>query len=152
LVDDGRGMDALPPDALLEAFAPPIRSLAQELRALVAATVPEATERVRSGWRILGYDLATPSGRRSRTTFFAWVMAERRHVHLGFVHGTLLADPDGRLDGRGVTRRARWLTYAPGEAVDVAVARGFLLDAAAIARREPRERAAELALAAAAGD
>jgi len=139
-------MDVPPPEALLEAYPPPIRALAEQLRALVTASVPEAFERVRSGWRIVGYEL--PARKGARLTFFAWVMPERRHVHLGFVHGTLLADRDGHLEGRGVTKRARWLTYRPGDAIHVPLAREFLLDAAAIARRDPRERSAELALAA----
>jgi hypothetical protein len=141
-------MDDYPPDALLEAYPPPIRAVAVALRALVTDTLPDAAERVRAGWRIVGYDLPNGAGRRARPTFFAWVMPEGRHVHLGFVHGTLLADPAGVLQGRGVTKRARWLTYAPGDVVDEAVARGFLLDAAAVARRDRRERSAQLALAA----
>jgi len=145
-------MDDYPPEALLEAYAPPIRAQAEALRQIVHATVPEAQERVRGGWRIIGYDLETRAtgrrGRAVRRSFFAWIMAERRHVHLGFPNGTLLADPERVLDGRGITKRARWLTYVPGEPIDEAVARAFLLEAAAHARREPRERAAELALAA----
>lgn len=142
---DDAGVDVVPPEALLETVSPPIRALAEELRALVVATLPEAVERVRAGWRIIGYDL--PSDGRRRLTFSAWVMPEARHVHLGFVHGTLLADPVGRLQGRGITKRARWLTYRPGEAVDAAVVRAFLLDAAAVARRDRHDLTAQLALA-----
>jgi hypothetical protein len=141
-------VDDFPPEALLESYPPPIRELAASLREVVAATLPDAVERVRAGWRIVGYDLPTGHGRSARRTFFAWVMPERRHCHLGFVHGTLLDDPTSLLEGRGITKRARWLTYRPGDAVDVAAARRFLLDAAAVARRDRRDRQAQLALAA----
>jgi hypothetical protein len=96
----------------------------------------------------VGYDVPGTGRGGARSTFFAWVMPERRHVHIGFVHGTLLEDRDGRLEGRGITKRARWLTYVPGDAIDVPLARAFLLDAVAVARRDRRERSAELALAA----
>lgn len=59
-----------------------------------------------------------PSGR--RTAYFAYVAPEPEHVHLGFEWGALMADPDGRLLGKGITRRARWLTYRPGGRVDAA--------------------------------
>ena len=106
--------DDIPPEAFLADFAGPIRDLAQDLREVVRATLPDVVERVRSGWRLIGYD--APLGRRS--VYFAWVFPERAHVHLGFVHGVLIADPDGRLEGRGITKRARWLTWRPGDAVD----------------------------------
>jgi hypothetical protein len=138
-------VDALPPEALLEAYSPPIRDLAEQLRAIVRAAVPDAIERVRGGWRLIGYDLVVGRGR-SRTTFFAWIAPEPGHVHLGFVHGTLLADPDGVLRGRGITKRARWLTFGHGDTIDVEVARRLLEDAVAVARRDPRERHAELTL------
>jgi hypothetical protein len=155
-------MDDVPPEALLEgllgACAPPIRELAESLRKIVRAAAPDATERVRGGWRLIGYDMprppSTPRGRRapgrrqgSRSTFFAWIWPERRHVHLGFTHGTLLADPDRRLSGAGETKRARWLTYVPGDRIDARLAAALVRDAADIARRDPRDRAAELALA-----
>lgn len=109
-------MDAsLPPELLLADYPPPMASLAEGLRRLVRAAVPEALERVRPGWRVIGYDV--PVGR--RTAYFAWIMPERAHVHLGFPKGMLLEDPDDSLEGRGITKAARWFTLlAPEDLLD----------------------------------
>lgn len=104
--------DALPPEVLLEDFPPDRAALAQGLREVVLAAVPNAIERVRTGWRVIGYDV--PLGGR-RTGFFAWIMPQREHVHLGFPWGVMLLDRDGLLEGDGVTKRARWFTLAQPE-------------------------------------
>jgi hypothetical protein len=121
--------ESLPVEAFLDGYPAPHRVTAERLRSIVRATVPEAIERVRPGWRLVGYDV--PVGR--RTAFFAWVFPEQEHVHLGFPGGMLLDDPDGVLIGAGITKRARWLTYAPGADVDERVARDFVQAAAAAA-------------------
>jgi hypothetical protein len=120
--------DEVPVDVFLEGYALPLRALAQELRELVLATAPGATERVRVGWRVVGFDL--PVGRRS--AFFAWVFPERVHVHLGFPHGDRLEPRPGVLDGDGITKRARWITYMPGETIDRMLVRELVLEAAAL--------------------
>jgi hypothetical protein len=99
--------DALPPEILLEDHPSDRAALAQGLREIVLATVPDAIERVRTGWRVIGYDVPL-RGRRS--AFFAWIMPQREHVHLGFPWGVMLLDRHGALEGDGVTKRARWLT------------------------------------------
>jgi hypothetical protein len=129
---------SLPPGALLTAYPGPIIELAEGLRALVRAVLPEAIEAVRPGWRIIGYDL--PVGR--RTAFFAWIMPQAVHIHLGFPQGVLLDDPSGLLDGAGETKRARWLTLDPGAEIPVEPFRAFLRDAARIAGLSPSERQA----------
>ena len=118
--------DPIPPEALLADFAPPIRALADELRAIVAATVPGVVERVRPGWRIIGFD--APVGRKTR--YFAWVFPERVHVHLGFVEGVLMDDPDRRMDGEGETKKARWLTWTPGDSIDADEVAAFVREGA----------------------
>ena len=128
--------DSIPPDALLANFAPPIRDLAQQLREIVAATVPDVVERVRPGWRLIGYDV--PTGKRAR--YFAWVFPERVHVHLGFVDGVLVEDPDRRLDGEGETKRARWLTWAPGEEIDADEVASFVRAGVGVATMSSAER------------
>ena len=65
--------DAIPPDAFLSAYPDEIRALAEKLRAVVRRAAPDAIERVRFGWRLIGYDL--PVGR--RTVYFAWVAPSR---------------------------------------------------------------------------
>lgn len=107
-------MNDLPPELLLEPCSPPLRAIADDLRAVVRVAEPAALERVRTGWGVIGYDV--PVGRRTR--FFAWIWAQPEHVHLGFVHGVLVTDPERLLGGGGVTKLARWLTFEPGDRVD----------------------------------
>ncbi|HYL39819.1 MAG TPA: DUF1801 domain-containing protein [Candidatus Binatus sp.] len=124
---------SVPVEAFLEGFSPAHRAMADRLRSIVRRPVPAATERVRAGWQIIGFDL--PKGRRS--PFFAWVFPERQHVHLGFPQGVLIADPERLLDGAGITKRARWLTYTTLDDIDEAVAERLLLAAAGIGDLPP---------------
>jgi hypothetical protein len=123
-------VESLPVEAFLDGYPGPLRMLAERLRAVVLEAVPDAVERVRVGWRLIGYDL--PVGRRS--VYFAWVFPEAEHVHLGFVNGMLIDDGSGALTGAGITKRARWLTFAPGDSIDVELATELVLAAEAAAR------------------
>ena len=91
--------------------------------------MPEAVERVRSGWRLIGYDLPV----KRHGAFFAWIWPEPEHIHLGFPRGIMMDDPDGVMRGAGITKAARWLTYQPGDDVDVSVATTLVLEAARVA-------------------
>lgn len=134
-------MDVIPPELLLDPYPEPHRAIANELRALVRKAVPEAIERVRPGWGLIGYDV--PSGPR-RTRYFAFVWPEPEHVHIGFEQGVLMDDPRGVLEGRGVTKQVRWLTFAPGSAVDAAVVLDLVREAARVALLSRPERLARL--------
>ncbi len=106
--------ESVPPDLFLSAYAPDIRGIADRRRGVVQEAVPEAIERVRTGWRLIGYDV--PVGRRTR--YFAFVAPEPEHVHLGFEYGVWMADPEGLLLGAHLNlRKVRFVTYKPGEAV-----------------------------------
>ncbi len=129
--EPGEFVDAVPIDALLAGLPDPMPAIAARLRSLVRGAVPEAIERVRRGWRVIGYDL--PVARR-RTVFFAWVMPQPEHVHLGFPRGVLLSDPDRMLGGVGEAKLARWLTATRPEDVDEDAYRRLTLEAAAFAR------------------
>lgn len=102
-------MDPLPPEALLADYPEPMREIGEWLRGVVRRTLPEAIERVRPGWRLIGYEV--PAGRRS--AYFGYIAPEPIHVHLGFEHGTLMSDPRGLLLGAGVTKQVRWVTLTP---------------------------------------
>ena len=128
----------MPPEALLADYPPPMREIAEYLRGVVRRALPAATERVRTGWRIIGIDL--PVGRRS--TYLAWIMIEAGHVHLGFPHGTLMADPEHRMAGAGITKRARWVTLTPEGHVAEPVLAELLHEAARVAGLSRAERVA----------
>lgn len=129
-------MEPIPPGALLAAFPDPIRVLGEALRVVVMSTVPDALERVRPGWGLIGYD--APAGRRS--VFFAYVAPEPIHIHLGFQHGMLMDDPDRRLEGAGITRQVRWLTFHPGDAVRAEVLEPLIREGLRVARLTRGER------------
>jgi hypothetical protein len=122
--------DSMPVEAFLEGYSPAHRAIAERLRSIVLDAVPDATERVRVGWRLIGFDL--PVGRRS--VFFAWVFPELEHVHLGFPGGVHIDDPRGLMSGAGITKRARWLTWKTGDQIDADVATELVLAAEAVAR------------------
>jgi hypothetical protein len=132
--------DGIPPEAFLAAYPAEIAAIAERLRAVVRDAVPEATERVRPGWRLIGYDV--PRGRRA--AYFCFVAPEPEHVHLGFEHGTTMRDPTGRLRGAGITRQVRWLTFRPGTTLDVSVLAPLVREAARVALMSRAERLAEV--------
>lgn len=124
-----RRVETIPPDALLADYPPGHGELANRLRAIVLDEVPDAIERVRPGWRLIGYDL--PVTRHG--SMFAWIWPEPEHVHLGFPRGVDMDDPDGVMRGKGVTKLARWLTYEPGGDVDAELAGSLVREAVRVA-------------------
>jgi hypothetical protein len=122
--------DQPPAEALLDAFPPAIRETGRALRELVLATIPGSVETVRTGWRWIAYSL--PDGKRVRN--FAWIGPERHHIHLGFEHGTLLADPDHLLQGaQERLKKFRYFTFDPEIDIDDSIIVDYLERAAALA-------------------
>ena len=121
--------ETIPVEALLADFSPAHADVAERLRRVVLDAVPEALERVRPGWRLIGYDLPV----KRHGVFFAWIWPELEHIHLGFPRGILMDDPDGVMRGNGITKAARWLTYQVGGDVDEEVATRLVLEAARVA-------------------
>ena len=119
-----------PVELLLEDYPPAIRETGLALRALIFRSVPGAVETFRTGWRWVAYSL--PEGRRVRN--FAWIGPERKHIHLGFEHGTLLADPDRLLHGAEERlKQFRYFTFEPSIDIDEGVLADYLRRAADLA-------------------
>ena len=132
-------MEPIPPELFLEAYPPGIRRAADRLRAVVRRAVPDAIERVRSGWRLIGYEV--PVDRRSK--YFAYVAPEMEHVHLGFEYGIWMADPDNLLQGAHLNlRKVRFVTYEPGDPIPESALVVYTRDAARLAIMSPAERLA----------
>jgi len=129
-------VDVIPPEALLEDFPAPMQAIAQRLRDVVTQAIPEALERVRPGWRLIGYDL--PIGK--RLVYFAFVLPEDVHVHLGFGHGWAMRDPHRMLRGAGITKRVRWLTFVAGDEIDAERCVELVREAARVAAMTRGER------------
>ena len=130
-------MDDFPPEALLDGFPPPMQAIAQRLRDVVSEAIPDAIERVRPGWRLIGYDL--PIGK--KRVYFAFVAPEDVHVHLGFEHGWAMRDPHRALEGAGITKRVRWLKFFDADEIDAERCIELLREAARVAALTRGERA-----------
>ena len=130
-------MDTIPPELLLDGYSPGIQEIADRLRAVVKRAVPEAIERVRTGWRLIGYDVS--AGRRAR--YFAFVAPEPEHVHLGFEFGVWMADPHGLLLGAHLRlRKVRFVTYRPGDSIPESRLVEYTREAARLATMSIAER------------
>jgi hypothetical protein len=135
--------DAQPAEFLLDGYPVAIRETGRALRALVLATIPGSVETVRPGWRWIAYSLPE----KGRVRNFAWIGPERHHIHLGFEHGTLLADPEHVLHGAEERlKKFRYFTFEPTIDIDEAVLVDYLQRAAELAvlpsgaRRAPAGR------------
>jgi hypothetical protein len=134
--------DPIPAEVFLAAYPDDTRSQADILRSLVRRAVPGVIERVRPGWRLIGYEI--PVGRRPR--YFAYVAPEPKHVHIGFEYGVLMADPQRLLEGAHLRlRKVRFLTFRPGQPIPAADVLELTWEAARVAILSREER---LALAA----
>lgn len=121
---------SVPPDLFLAGYDPEIRDVAARLRDVVHEAVPEAVERVRTGWRLIGYDV--PVGHRTR--YFAFVAPEPEHVHLGFEYGIWMGDPDALLQGAHLNlKKVRYVTYEPGDAIPTDALARYTREAADLA-------------------
>jgi hypothetical protein len=143
MLHDPGGMEPIPPELFLEGYAPPIRAVAERLRAVVRRAVPDAVERVRPGWRLIGYDVAVGK----RTRYFAFVAPEPEHVHLGFEYGAWMADPHHLLLGDHLNlRKVRFVTYRPGDVIPWAKLVAYVRDAATLAEVSPGARSGPMSV------
>lgn len=132
-------LEPIPPELFLSGYPAEIRAMAERLRSLVHEAVPEAIERVRTGWRLIGYDV--PVDRRTR--YFAFVAPEPKHVHLGFEYGIWMADPEELLRGAHLNlRKVRYVTYEPGDSIPTKALVRYAREAAALAAMRPTGRVA----------
>ena len=122
--------EAQPVEFLLDGYPDAIRDSGLALRDLIFRTVPGTVETIRTGWRWVAYSL--PDARRVRN--FAWIGPERKHLHLGFEHGTLLADPDRLLHGaQERLKQFRYFTFEPSIDIEEAVLADYIRRAADLA-------------------
>jgi hypothetical protein len=131
--------DAQPVEFLLDDFPAGIRETGLALRGLILRTIPGAVETIRPGWRWIAYSLPE----RGRVRNFAWIGPERKHIHLGFENGILLADPEHILQGaQERLRKFRYLTFEPSIDVDETILIDYLERAVELAVMPPAARRA----------
>lgn len=122
--------DELPAEFLLDDYPPAIRETGRALRSLILETVSGTVETVRPGWRWIAYSLPE----KGKVRNFAWIGPERKHIHLGFEHGTLLADPEHILHGAEERlKKFRYFTFEPSIDIDEAILVDYVERAAALA-------------------
>ena len=111
-------------------FAPlQIKEIALELRNLVAATCPHATERIL--WGGLSYHDPAKGGPVKGA--ICQIEIEKDHVRLGFIHGARLDDPQALLTGRRLSKRyvvVNSYEEAPWEAISALIQEAAGLDPA----------------------
>lgn len=103
--------DTVNPETFLASYSPEVQAIANALRQLVKATVPDVHERVALGWQLIGYHV--PDGSRSR--YFCFVAPLAQEVRLGFEYGFLL-DDQMQLEGEG--SQVRYVTLHTLDAID----------------------------------
>ena len=133
-------------EAFLADYPPNVRALALRARELILKTLPNATETVWSGWRMIGY--GTDSGMAE----MIWGVAPlKSRINLTFTAGAMLDDPHGLL--KGSSKRGRHLHVATIEELESLPVRGLIKQAlvvhtaAAATRARTRATRAHTALA-----
>ena len=128
------------PEQFLTGFPLEMRSIAQALRELLRAQVPQAIEAVYPGWRLIGY--RADQGRRN--VYFAYIAPTADHVSLGFEWGILLPDPQGVLEGDGSqVRYARFRRLEEIRPASLAPLIGQALEIAALTKDQKQQRLLE---------
>ena len=77
-------------DELLLVCGSEARALAEAARKRILEVVPDATERLRPGWGLIGYN--APS-------YFVFIVPHEDYIRMGFEWGVALPDPSGLLEG-----------------------------------------------------
>ncbi|MFN8472935.1 MAG: DUF1801 domain-containing protein [Anaerolineae bacterium] len=115
------------PEEFLAEFPADVQALANTLRSLVKATIPDVQEAVYTGWRLIGYRAV--EGKRS--VYFGLVYPTESHVVLGFEHGIHMADPAGILEGDG--RQLRYITISRPDDIHPDILAPYIREAAEVA-------------------
>jgi len=83
-------------DTFLKGYPPPVRGIAVKAREVILSVMPNATEKVYPGWKVIQYGTAA-----DMKSVFAAISPQRERVNLGLANGVDLPDPDGLLEGEG---------------------------------------------------
>ena len=92
-------------DTFLKGYPPPVREIAVKTREVILSVMPNATEKVYPGWKVIQYGAGA-----DMKSVFAAISPQRERVNLGLANGVDLEDPDGLLEGDGKAIRHVKLT------------------------------------------
>jgi len=94
-------------DTFLKGYSPQVREIAVKAREVILSVLPDATEKVYPGWKVIQYAAGA-----DMKSVFAAISPQRERVNLGLAGGIDLPDPDGLLEGEGKAIRHVKLTSA----------------------------------------
>jgi hypothetical protein len=92
-------------DTFLKGYSPQVREIAVRARETILSVLPDATEKVFPGWRVIQYGAGAAT-----KDVFAVISPQRERVNLGLANSADLPDPDGLLEGSGAGIRHVKLT------------------------------------------
>jgi len=92
-------------DTFLKGYSPQVREIAVKAREVILSVLPDATEKVYPGWKVIQYAAGA-----DMKSVFAAISPQRERVNLGLAGGVDLEDPDGLLEGDGKAIRHVKLT------------------------------------------
>jgi len=92
-------------DTFLKGYSPQVREIAVRAREVILSVMPDATEKVYPGWKVIQYGAGA-----DMKSVFAAISPQRERVNLGLANGAGLPDPEGLLEGTGVGIRHVKLT------------------------------------------
>jgi len=92
-------------DTFLKGYSPQVREIAVKAREVILSVMPDATEKVYPGWKVIQYGAGV-----DMKSVFAAISPQRERVNLGLANGAGLPDPEGLLEGTGVGIRHVKLT------------------------------------------
>jgi len=92
-------------DTFLKGYSPQVREIAVRAREVILSVLPDATEKVYPGWKVIQYGAGA-----DMKSVFAAISPQRERVNLGLANGADLPDPDGLLEGDGKAIRHVKLT------------------------------------------
>jgi hypothetical protein len=109
-------------EQFLVSYAPGVRDLAWQLRAVIREVMPEAIEQLDPPAHLIGYGVD-----RTYKGLICGITLHRAHINLMFARGTELPDPEHLLAGTG--KRARHVKIQQAAEVLNPVVRALLLAA-----------------------
>ena len=91
------------PAEFLKLYPRNLREIAESLRELIRSTFPDSTEKVYTGWKLIGYRIS--DGNKFR--YFCCIVPQKKEndVLLAFEYGIAMPDPKKLLEGKGTQVR-----------------------------------------------
>lgn len=125
-------MRPVPPPlaTFLARYSEDVRALALRAREMILKEMPDATETVWTGWKVVGYG----TGPGMPEMVFG-VMPLKQRINISFANGTLLDDPHGLL--KGTSKTGRHLHVSSIDELESLPVRSLIKQAMAVHREAP---------------